>query len=801
MRESLRRPEGMPIRKTRTGRKSLSLAVAAAVTVSSVVPASAEETAPAEPPKISLDAAVRKSEGLDLVMKNRPDEVSNLKIYEGSDLVKAPVAFQPGGIARVSGADKAWMKLSVERSGLNASGTLVTESRSSQLTVATPETTYLKPNARREIQRDVPVYAIPVQWGRDFSSLSFSGAAKDDGKLRTRYSVAIGSGPELPLTVAGDSESFRPGVAYVTPTAVVLHEKSLTEPENRVTLKADSVPLNYVTVRKRADLVGEITDVTATSSAGNDRVNVSFRNVGAIKNLEQFEFRVNDKLVDPSDPGSASTTGSTVTPGFGGSGPIVFSLHPSILGPKETVARIRIKDKNSFLYDTASVDLSKYVVPNVASVETVPGQLSTNFKIAVDPVSISGDYEKLSFAINGTKYTSRGVKTPRKNASGTVLKDMYGNELYDFTDKLEFRKTTTGLEFSFPTEKLKKTGNTFELTNGNSELSSQEVVFDLGKPAFPAKPLPSGKETLKFDAGTSETKPVDPVARPNRDAMLGTFSLGDLDAGAYYRFTARAFVPGTYGTFASATVGNPEVHSYPTDGGVVYEFAEEGLGASIQRSYAFTVRLSDFLATGKTTAIEWKAADLERADGDGFRKIASAAGTKGSFVHTAEWNACADASTETCGANGLPAEPTSIFEFAFGKPVETVLPAPKPAPKPAEPPKAPETSSGATSTGSVQTPPKPVSDPFKLTVSAGAGALGTVIAAKIGKAYEAAREKYAGDRKKRGKLAEAKKAVEKLYATAKAYDQAKLKPARKALVKRLVNELKQALKKIAAVAK
>ena len=76
-----------------------------------------------------------------------------------------------------------------------------------------------------------------------------------------------------------------------------------------------------------------------------------------------------------------------------------------------------------------------------------------------------------------------------------------------------------------------------------------------------------------------------------------------------------------------------------------------------------------------------------------------------------------------------------------------------------------------------------------------------MIAAKVGKAYDKVKEKYAADRKKRGKLAEAKKAVEKLFTTVKSYDRTKLKPTRKALTKRVVNDLKNALKKIADVAK
>lgn len=666
-------------------RKLLAFTLATAISASPSLAAFAEDAKPEEPPKIALDAVIARTDGVDLLLSNRPDDVANLKIYDGTDLVKVAASYLPDGIVRLTGMEKSWTKFNVERMGLNASGTTVTESRSSQVAFAKPETTYLKPNVRREIQRDVPVYVIPVQWGKSFASLSFSGTEKNDGILRTKYSVSIGSGPELALVSPGSSEAFLPGTAYALPSGIVLHEKSLPEPENRVTLKADSVPLNYVTVRKYGDIIGEMVDVNASSDQGNDRINVRFRNVGAIKNPDLVELRVNDKIVEFSGVGNSSSTGSAVLTGFGTTGPITLSIHPSILGTKETVARIRVKDKNSMLYDMVSVDLGKFMVPNVATIETVPGEAATAFKIGIDPITLAGDYEKLVFTINGTDYSARGVKVSKKDASGGVMKDMFGNELYEFQDKVEFRKTGGGIELSFPTDKLKKTGNVFKLRNGNSELSSAEVGFDLGKTAYPAKIVPTNDEAVKFVAGTSETQTVDPVARPSRDVNMGTFNLTGLKLDAEYRFTARAFVKAPFNPFAYAVAGNMDVHAYSKDDGVEYVFSDEGLGGKIQNSATFSVRLSDFLAMGKTTEIEWQSADLERADGDGWRKIASAAGTKGSFSHKVEWNGCTDASGESCGKNGLPAKPTSIFEFAFGKPIETVIPAPKPG----EPPRTP----------------------------------------------------------------------------------------------------------------
>lgn len=393
------------------------------------------------------------------------------------------------------------------------------ESRSSRITVTNPEKTYLKNGARREILRDVAVYVIPVQFAKDVSELSFTGAEKNDGVLRTQYSVSVGNGPNLPLVASASSAPFEAQKAYLTNAGIVLREQTLPNEYNRVTLKADGVPLNFVTVRKEAEILGTLME-TAVTTDGENQIVLRFQNSRDVKDLSLYEFTVNEQLTVPEiELGTGAK--STVSTGFGSSGPITLRIRPSLLGVGETSARIVAKEKASSLYDSQTVDLSSSLLPLISYVKATPSGAVANFRVDVNPASLYGDYEKLEISVNGTAYTARGVKTPLKNADGTVKTDIYGNEQYEFRDRMDFRKTNAGLEFSFPNELLKKEGNTIKIKNANSGRESDVVTFAPGIAAGPEGA--SGgtfKEAVKFSTGSATPFLYDPSSPSAREIAL-----------------------------------------------------------------------------------------------------------------------------------------------------------------------------------------------------------------------------------------------------------------------------------------
>lgn len=130
------------------------------------------------PPKIELQAVVKNGPDLDLYLKNRPEDPLDLKIYDSDKLLTNYVTYLNGGVVRVLGVSKSWTSISAERWGNQTSTdgvrSKVAESKTSAITSALPETTYLKNGVRREIMREIPVYVIPVQFEKNFSDLVFS---------------------------------------------------------------------------------------------------------------------------------------------------------------------------------------------------------------------------------------------------------------------------------------------------------------------------------------------------------------------------------------------------------------------------------------------------------------------------------------------------------------------------------------------------------------------------------------------------------------------------------------------------
>lgn len=611
-----------------TVRKISAVGLTLAVFSASLSSAFAEDaaTTPAVPPKIETSAIVRDGDNYDVYTKNRPDDANDLKVYDGNDVISNSVTYKPGGVVRVNGVSKSWTNFSLERwenqtdSGGIRSRTAT--SKTAPVTAAVPEKTYLKNGARREIMREQAVYVIPVQFEKYFGDMAFSGVTKTDGVLRTRYSVSIGTGPDLPLEIPDAVTPFEAQKAYVTPTGIILKEQTLPDHYNKVTLKLDGNPVNWVTVKKESDIIGNLLETAVSNDTGETFVYLRFYNVRDIKDLNLFEFTVNGQITVPEIE-SGTGTKSTVSTGFGSSGPITLKVRPGNLGTGETAARVVAKEKASMLYDTETVDLSSLLMPKITSVNTVVGGAATTVKVNVSPASLYGDYEKLTIVLNGSGLTARGTKTSLKNADGTVKTDMHGNELYEFVNKLEFHKTNAGLEFMIETDRLKKTGNTVAIKNGNSGRESTEATFDLNSSANSGGASGNAKkESFAFTPATQQAPAADPVMQSSRDVTLGNLVLSDLDPNEYYRVTAKFNVSTAYNPFMRIAAGAAPVVEYGDDyGGTTFEFTDEKLGSAIQKEFPLSVGLSDFLADGTKTAIRWKEVKLEKTTGEGWKTV------------------------------------------------------------------------------------------------------------------------------------------------------------------------------------
>ncbi|MDQ1344185.1 MAG: hypothetical protein QG650_905 [Patescibacteria group bacterium] len=764
-------------------RKSAILVLAASVSALSI-PSAFAETGTVAPPAIGLSAIVRNGTDYDLFVKNRPDDATDIRIYEGTVEVPNAANYLSGGTVRMKNVLKSWAKLSVERWGNKTAEdgvrSKVKESLSSGITVASPERTYLKNDVRRNVVGDTAVYVIPVQFAKDQGELAFSGASRNDSALRTKYAISMGSGEDIPLEIGSSSTSYQPKRAYVTPEGIVVRQDTLPDEYNRVTLKADGVPLNFVTVRKQAEILGELVDTSISMESGEAQVVLRFQNARGIKDLTLYEFKINNQIPVPEVNGTGSK--NTVSTGFGSSGPITLRIKPNLLGTGETVARVVVKEKNSSLYDSKTVDLSDILFPKITAVKTVPSGAVTNFQIDVNPVSLYGDYEKIDIDINGTAYTARGVKTAVKNADGTVKKDIQGNETYEFVNRIDFKKTSAGLEFSFPSDKLKESGNTIKIKNGNSGQESGTLTFSPGKAAgSESASSVATKEAVSFQAIPSNVPSYDPVLAPSREVSLGNLLLGNLDPSAYYRITAKFSIAGTFNPFSTAKAGSSRI---VTDGGTtetVFEITEEGAGKTISKSIPVSVGLSDFLASEKALSMEWKSIKLEKAKDGQWTTAASAEAAKGSILQTVKWGNCFDGSTDVCGKDGMPEESKSSVIVTFGSVAVAKTEEKKPV-------------ATTTKTGKKN-------DPWRLAVTAGNGPIGKILNAKLGASFAKLKDKHAADPKKRAKLQNAKKAVERALSSAKKYEETKAKAMKDLLKKTLIKDLKDAMKKMSDASK
>jgi hypothetical protein len=328
-----------------------------------------------------------------------------------------------------------------------------------------------------------------------------------------------------------------------------------------------------------------------------------------------------------------------------------------------------VKEKSSLLSDSEIFDFKDILVPRIQAVETTKNGPVAKISVQMNPFSLLGDYEKIKIVVNGTGYTSQGIKVALTNADGTVKKDINGYESYEFRDRLDFTKTTTGLRFEFPLSALKETDNTLLIENGNSAKSSELVRFDLASSAIRTTSVESGMkdESVTFAPAEKTLFEYDPVGGSGSTASLGTFQLGDLKNGVRYRFSAKFALKSPKNPFARLAFQNSARSGVVASEGDETTFAlvEEGLGGTLPLSYETVVQLNPAWATEGGEGFELREFRLERLASSGFETVFQGVPLKGAVSHLSEFPGCFDALADFCGKNGLPKDASAKFSFVF----------------------------------------------------------------------------------------------------------------------------------------
>lgn len=768
-------------------RKTLVASLVTATVVGNASPYAFAETAKAEVPKIDILRIVRNGTDYDIQTVNRPDDRTDLKMYENGVLVENPqLQYLSGGTVRLSGYEKPRGSLSLERMGAKTREDgvreRISESTSRSVPVFGPEKSFLKQaGVRREILHDVPVYVIPVSFAKE---PRISGETKDKEK-RYAYSVTVnGHSVEYPLQ-EDVSGPYLPGKAYLASAGIVLHEKSLPDRVNRVMLKSGAATFNAVSVKKEADLLGPVLDVR-TPPDGDGAIVLEFQNVRNIRDIARYEFKINDQVTVPELGVGTGSVRNTVSTGFGDSGPLTFKVRPVSLGAGEVSARVLVKEIGSSLYDADTVDLSRFLSPTISAIGTRRAGPSVEFKVAMNPLSLAGDYEKIDIVLNGKTFSSRGEKTVLKNPDGTTKKDMYGNESYEFVNRVDFRKTAEGLEFSFPQELLTGSLNTLQIRNKNTARNSAVTSFSVGGGV--SRETGSGsQETVSFEPVQKNRYEYDPVAGAPTEIRLGTLRFKNVDKQSSYRVSAELTLDSEFSPFSRFVAGNARIWAEGRDGKIAYNISDERLGSSFPDEIGFSVESNEFLPVGENVGMSWNFAKLERLTGEGYVTVAEWKGGSGSLTHVNEITGCFDAGKDECGKNGTPKDSSATFAFAFGTGSSSVA--------------NPAKTESATGSGSKTSVSGKKNDPWKLASPKGNGNLAKLVHAKFSAAMEKLRQSHSQDVAKRARLLAAKKAFEKAVRSAENYESSTNAKTRAILKKVLIRDVKDAAKRSAEVAK
>ncbi len=328
-----------------------------------------------------------------------------------------------------------------------------------------------------------------------------------------------------------------------------------------------------------------------------------------------------------------------------------------------------MKEKSSLLSDSEIFDFKEVLVPKIQAVETIKNGPVGKISVHMNPFSLLGDYEKIKIVLNGTGYTSQGIKAALINADGTVKKDINGHESYEFQDRLDFTKTTTGLRFEFPLSALKETDNALLIENGNSGKSSELVRFDLASSVIRGTSMESGSknESVTFVPAEKTLFEYDPVGGSGSTVSLGTFQLGDLKNGVRYRFSAKFALKSPKNPFARFLFqSSGRAAAVAPDGDeTTFTLTEEGLGGTMPLSYETTVQLNPAWLTEGGEGFELREFRLERLESSGFKAVFQGVPLKGAVSHFSEFPGCFDALADFCGKDGLPKDAFAKFSFAF----------------------------------------------------------------------------------------------------------------------------------------
>jgi hypothetical protein len=265
---------------------------------------------------IVLKYVLKTADSYDLFIENRPNDASDLRVYDGSVLIPpSTLEYLPNGAVRIRKYGKSLGEFSVERLAVIRDGEGVSskqsESKSSLVRFFDPQKAFLQSSVRREVLRDVPTYVIPIEFGT--GDPVFSGTIVSDDTVRPKYSVSINSDADVPLEI-DPTGAYQPNRAYVSYGKLVFHEASFPNAVNTVLLKVDGVPSNFVTIQKNADLIGNSVGLEYEAGVTNPAIVLKTENVRNIRDLSSYEFRINGTLVNPES--LASTGSNSVSTGF-----------------------------------------------------------------------------------------------------------------------------------------------------------------------------------------------------------------------------------------------------------------------------------------------------------------------------------------------------------------------------------------------------------------------------------------------------------------------------------------------------
>lgn len=356
--------------------------------------------------------------------------------------------------------------------------------------------------------------------------------------------------------IKDNSSVYEDGKYYYNKDFIIFPARNLIQYKNIVRLKLDNLFSNYIIVDKYAYTLWKPKEIALEDYNSSKYIKFIFDKPSNLSDLTNIDTYINwNKLV------ATDTT--------------IFLNNLSI---RYDITKFSVNDKVAKIQiiNSANLGNSNTVIVNVEDrIENKIKKLdfwkndskSFLFRITWTDWWFAWDTTKLKLILNWQEYSVIWTKEAIKNSAGTVVKDIYWNDTYEYNRKINFIRYNNELQIDFSYDYFTGWENIVYIKNENTWKESNKVSFTKNNYTninydYPNITTQTTKENITYENWVDiSNKKIDFLNKPDRDINLGKFNFNNLKTNNFYRVYFKIKTNLKYNPFYSVKLGTYDLET------------------------------------------------------------------------------------------------------------------------------------------------------------------------------------------------------------------------------------------------